>query len=127
MDMLLEIPYHTPEKKPTLLQWLKSWKSEKLKVKYHVVKIWFPWKFPTLTIETEDFRVLVDESSPMFDSLKALTEKVTSEDIPIAVVVNPDRDGGFGITTSGEKGKWNEIGTTSGFEFVQEVKKTRSK
>ena len=123
-DMLCEIPYTQPQKLPTLIQFLESDKSVKLKVKYPVFKIWFPNKFPALCLETEDFRVNVDEANPMFESLESLCRKVTQDDLSIAIVVNPDRDGGFGITTMGTTGTWETIGKT-GWKFV--INKTQKR
>lgn len=125
-DMLCEIPYTQPEKLPTLIKFLESEKSTKLKLKYAVMKIWFPNKFPALCLETEDFRVNVDEANPMFDSLLKLCHRVTDGDFSIAIVVNSDRDGGFGITTMGTTGKWETLGKT-GFKFVIDKTQKRSK
>ncbi len=120
MDMLFEVPYYAPAKKPTLLQFLKSEKSAKLKQKYAVMKIWYPKDYPTLCLETEDFRALVDESSPIFDGIMNLCKTVEENDSAIAIVINPDRDGGFGITTAAMTGKWVQIGKTTGIEYCQE-------
>lgn len=124
MDMILEGYASTPQKVPTLLKWLESDESLKLKSKYWVKKIWYPNKFPVLCLETENFRINIDESNPIFDGVKTLCDKITSDDTAIAVVINPDRDGGFGITTDGSQGRWESLGKT-GFEFKMAQKMTK--
>lgn len=122
-DMVLEIPYYQPPKKPTLLQFLESEKSVKLKVKYFCMKVWFPNQYPTMCLETEYFRINIDESHPLFDSISAFCQKMIETSQPFAISVNADRDGGFGIMTTSEKGTWNKVGKT-GHEFLIDVKKT---
>lgn len=126
MDMILEGHASQPQKVPTLLKWLESEDSVKLKSKYWVKKIWYPNKFPTLCLETEHFRINVDESNPIFDGVKNLCDKITQDNTAIAVVVSPERDGGFGITTDGSQGTWESLGKT-GFEFKMAQKMTTSK
>jgi len=121
MDMILEGFPSQPQKVPTLLKWLESEESVKLKSKYWVRKIWYPNKFPTLCLETEHFRINVDESNPIFDSVKNLCDTIVDNDSAIAVVVNPDRDGGFGITSDGSQGRWERLGNT-GYEFKMSQK-----
>lgn len=126
MDMIFEGQVTQPKKTPTLLKWLESEDSVKLKQKYWVKKIWIPNKFPTLTFETEDFRLPIDESNPIFTGLMKLVEEIVDSDQAIAVVVSPDRDGGFGITTDGSQGKWEQF-TSTGYEFKMSQKQTVSR
>ena len=123
MDMLLEGFTSQPRKVPTLRKWLESEDSAKLKMKYWVKKIWYPNKFPTLCLETEYFRVNIDESNPIFDDLKNLCDKIIEDDTAIAIGVSPERDGGFGIKTDGSQGTWESIGET-GYEYKMSQKMT---
>lgn len=126
MDMILEGYASQPQKLPTLLKWLESEDSLKLKAKYWVKKIWFPNKFPTLCLETEYFRLNIDESNPIFDSVNRFCLKAIEDDLSFALVVNSDRDGGFGITTDSSQGVWEKLGHT-GHEFKMAQKMTKAK
>ena len=116
MDMIFEFDCQDRRKKPTLLQFLGSPESEKLKVKYNVEIVWFPNQFPTICLETEYFRINIDESSPLYDSFHVFCSHMVDEGTPFDVIINPDRSGGFGITTSGDSGEWNQI-SKNGFKF----------
>lgn len=125
MDMIFEVSPNERPKVPTLLQWLKTESSAKLRAKYHCTIIWFPGNYPNLTFQTECFRVLVHENHPIFDQCLAFARNMASQDTQFAIVVNGARDGGFGITTSGEKGVWEPIGE-SGVRWVADTVSLRS-
>lgn len=126
MDMIFEVEATPAKKLPTLLQFLKSAQSAKLKQKYHCMVIWFPKDYPNITFQTEDFRVVVSEDNPLYSQLIAFANKAVEDDTPFAIVVSPQRDGGFGITTSGEKGRWMEIGST-GIRWEGNTKSIKAK
>lgn len=109
-DMIFEVPLTEFPKLPTLLQFLKTPQSNKLKARYLVKAIWFPKDYPNLTFETENFRVLVHENNPIYSDLIAFASRMAADHTPFAIQVNAQRDGTFGITTSAEVGEWEKIG-----------------
>lgn len=96
---------------PTFFQWCKDHSSQTTALKYTVVKIWLPNKFPDLTIETEVFRLRVSHKATIFWSVLQSIEKITKEGLVLAVSEIDKTLYDYTLEVmEGESGLWEELG-----------------
>ncbi len=126
MDMQFELPTVSVATVPTLKQFLQQLGDKKLKQKYLVMKVWFPNKFPYLTLITEDWKVSLAESSDLYPRVDDLLREVISTDTAIALKLTPGNLDTYTFTTSSEKGVWSPVGN-SGQEFILKSGRIRAK
>lgn len=79
---------------------------------YLVTKVWTPNVYDNFTFETEKFRVRVDDSHPLYDSLVAIIPDWFKEDMALAICVDEARDGSFDFKDSEENVDWQKLGET---------------
>lgn len=99
------------EKKPTLLQYLKTLKDAKYPLVFRIEIVWFPGKFDNYTLETTDFRCQVSPSNPLYKVLDKIGYK-TFKDSSSAILLNVvDETARISLGESNYYGSYTDIST----------------
>jgi len=107
--------------KPTLYQFLSEKNLKKYPFISKVEVIWLPNRWPNYTIDTEDYRLRIVESSSLYTSFQGLLKNYMDEGIPMQVSIL-DSDGTFDIDKIPEKQcKWEPLSST-GVKMTQLTK-----
>lgn len=116
------------EQKPTFFQWCKENKDQKTPLKFFVVKVWKPSKFPDLTLETEQFRLRIHHKSALFKSLIELLEQFSGDSAALAITeIDKDEYDYVLEICEGEKSDWESLGQSGWKLTIQDKPKTKRK
>lgn len=105
------------EKKPTLLQYLKSTKNATFPFYSRIAVIWLPGSFSNFTLECENFRVGVSSSNPLYELLNGYGwgEFLSAETAVLVSVL--DEKGTIELAESNVYGRYESIGNL-GIKFI---------
>ena len=113
---------------PTFFQWCKDKSSEKTALRYTVVKIWLPNKFPDLTLETEVFRLRVSHKAPVFSAIRESIGQIVDGNLLLAVSEIDKEVYDYTLEViEGEKAFWTELGANGWKAEVQDKPKGRKR
>lgn len=70
---------------PTFRQWCKEANEHLLKPARPVKLIWLPNRYPSFSLETEVFRLRIDDSNPNYESMLTWIESQTNLERVIAI------------------------------------------
>lgn len=101
------------ESKPTFFGWCKENKDQKTPLKFFVVRVWEPNKFPDITLETEQFRLRVHHKSSLFSAIKDLIDQWSREDVALAITeIDKDEYDYVLEICEGESADWERLGSS---------------
>lgn len=116
---IFDTDYEAPkrEKVPTLGQFLKTLpkKTKVLEQIFTVEWIWLPGKFNNVTLQTHAFRLILNDSHPLFDEfVKSFSSDDDNRRVPCFGIQITDRDTqAFRLSTQSKNfGGWKVVGTT---------------
>lgn len=98
-------------KLPTFRQFCKT-EGEKCNNNAKVVTtVWFPNKYPSLSIDTEVFRLRISESDPNYAAIEAgLREGIDADEVFIVRILDAKKFAFEIETLEGETGGWDFLG-----------------
>lgn len=103
---------------PTLRQWLKTIGKRKVADIHIVVKVWKPGKYKSIVFETERFRAVLYDSSPVYKAVADKLDDLCGGDYALAIRPDRDKPGSFEIVRrDNEKPTVRAIGEF-GYEFT---------
>ena len=115
------------QKLPTFAQWLKVASDADVSARRYVTKIWLPNTFPNFTLETEVFRLRVNETSSIGATLTQLMEELADKESAVFVEIIDKKKGLYRVgTTDDEKASWEEMGQ-SGYKLTIQEKPSRKR
>ena len=98
------------KKLPTFAQWLKTASDSDVSPRRYVEKIWLPNTFPNFTLETEVFRLRVNETSSIGATLSQLVDELADKESAVYVEVLDKKKGLYRVGISDdEKASWEEM------------------
>lgn len=111
---------------PTFFQWCKENKDQKTPLKFFVVRVWEPNKFPDITLETEQFRLRVHHKSPLFSAIRDLIDGWAHQNTAIAIteIDKVEYDFVFEISET-ETAEWEPLGSSGWKVTMQDKPKSR--
>lgn len=111
-DSLFDTVYEEPpkDKKPTVLQYIKSTKDIEYPLLQRIELVWFPGKFDNYTLETPLFRCQVSSRNPLYTLLEKIGFKVFKESESAILVSIVDERAGIQLAESNVYGKYFDIG-----------------
>jgi len=113
---------------PTLLQYCKSTLEEETKKDFVIVKVWLPNQFPNVTLETEDFRIRINEKADTYSEVLDFIESCKEEGKVMLVRVTDTKSGAYEIDSfQSEIGEWEELGAYGLKVTVKDRPKSRRK
>jgi len=115
------------EKLPTFIKWLKSQRDDVEGKCQVVTTIWFPSKFPNITLDTESYRLRIPITTDNELELVDMFEQSIESQEVLAIRVEGKKDAKFTVTTlENERGDWEELGET-GYKCTVLERPTRNK
>jgi len=113
---------------PTLLQYCKSTVEEETKKDFVIVKVWLPNKFPNVTLETEVFRIRVNEKATTYSEILDFVKSCEEEGKVMLVRITDTKSGAYEIDSfEGERGEWEFLGDYGLKITVKDRPKSRRK
>lgn len=116
-------------KKPTMMQYLKNTEESNLKEHYLVTKVWFPGKYRSITLETDNFRCLVyphqEEYEAILDFLSGYFE---TDDYIVYITLEDTKDGNWCFSCNmDEVAHWKHVSYLKMFELEKVTRRKASK
>ena len=103
---------------PTFRSFCKNAPDEYENVRYPVVKVWYPNKFPSLSLETEKFRLRISQESGLYGEILELVQQWEEAGaVPYVAVTSTSAMEWELDAFPNETGEWEEVG-----EFGRRVK-----
>lgn len=113
---------------PTLLQYCKSSLEHETKKNFTIVKVWLPNQFPNVTLETEDFRIRINEKADTYSEVLEFIDSCKEEGKVMLVRITDSKNGSYEIDSyESEVGEWEELGTYGLKVTVKDKPKSRRK
>lgn len=114
----------TQKKLPTFLQFLREHQGEDIPSFNLVKKVFKPNKFPSVTFDTERFRLRIDESSNLYEEVLEALESLPEENACLAIWITSPEEKSFSLeSVPNEECTWKELGS-AGWELEVKPKKT---
>jgi hypothetical protein len=108
------------EKKPTLRQYLKELPKDVRDIKSTVRVIWLPGRWDNYTLETDDFRIIVNQRSKLYAALRNRVDDFTKGSETLDVHVTDRATISYRISTNPEEsGEWFFIADGAGLRFTR--------
>lgn len=98
------------EKRPTLLQYIKSTKDIEYPLLSRIELVWFPGKFNNYTLETPLFRCQVSDKNPLYTLLEKMGYKVFKDSESAILLRVMDERARIQLAESNVYGKYSDIG-----------------
>lgn len=96
-------------KKPTFLQWLKSCNAKQLGTWYTVQVIWFPGEWNNYTLETDEFRIRVPSTDPLYRAMVDFVNDQSTANVQLDIKASSRNSRSFLIRPKETKGLWSLI------------------
>lgn len=106
----------TPEKLPTLKQWIKETKDVQYPVLSPIEVCWFPGKWDNYSLQCSYFRVSISPKHPIYQILDRSIVRLLTETNTALLVSVKDASGTIRVCESNFYGCYKPIGN-SGYKF----------
>jgi hypothetical protein len=102
--------------------------EEETKKDFVIVKVWLPNKFPNVTLETEDFRIRVNEKADTYSEILDFIKSCEEEGKVMLVRITDTKTGAYEIDSfEREVGEWEFLGDYGLKITVKDRPKSRRK
>lgn len=113
---------------PTLKQFCKSSAPEERSKAHVIEKVWFPNQYPSLSLETEGFRVRVHEKSAVFGEILNALYEWEETSMCIAIRITDEKTADYEIIELPSTDcLWESLGKTGRKLIIQEKPKSKAK
>lgn len=99
------------EKLPSLLSYCKKNKVGSTERRYVVTTIWLPNQYPSISLDTEHFRLRISDKQALYLELLDFIESNTANEIALCVDILDAKTAKFAIDVlEGEVAEWEPLG-----------------
>lgn len=111
--------YQAPKKVqlPTVFQYLKTLKknSKEIQQLFQVEIVWLPNKFNNVTLQTHKFRLILNETHPLYQHLVVAFDDIEAfgESKSFGIRVLSQETGDFKLEEMAKRGQWSQLSTTA--------------
>jgi hypothetical protein len=118
----VEVTSTPREKLPTIRQFVKGLPNDVENHKSRVCLIWLPGQWRNYTLQTNDYRAIVDEKNTLFDLLASELNDFTKGDKTFTIEITKRKPLAYSLRECTEvSGEWFFIGEGAGLRFEEDV------
>jgi 3',5'-cyclic AMP phosphodiesterase CpdA len=106
------------KRKPTILQFVKRLPKNITEFESTVELIWLPGNFDNYTLECEHFRVPINNTHPLYSSMREGVDRLTNGSSTVNVCIQSKQPLSYKLVQNSDiTGHWQYIGGDSGIRF----------